>query len=154
MKEISVKIAITACGPTADCTIDERLGRAYWILLYHLEEDAWSIIDNGENRNAPQGAGKLTAQALVRLGATHVLTGEVGPKAFRILKASGVRIYLGAAGSAAGALLTWQRGDLREAESPSEIGSPHCLMGGAPVTKTPAIITTTLGQSPLSGRNL
>lgn len=147
-----MKIAITACGPTADCSIDERLGRAYWILLYHVEEDAWSIIDNSENRNAAQGAGKLTAQALVQLGTTHVLTGEIGPKAFRILKASGARIYLGAAGSAAGALLAWQRGDLREAEAPNEIGSPHCLLAE---TRVPggSIRTGDLKPSPYSGRN-
>ena len=148
-----MKIAITSCGPTADCSIDERLGRAYWILLYHLEEDAWSIIDNSQNRNASQGAGKLTAQTLVQLGTTHVLTGEIGPKAFRILKASGVRIHLGASGSAAGALLAWQRGDLPEAVAATESGSPHCLLAN---TRMPAMLnmrTDKLTRSPHPERN-
>lgn len=147
-----MKIAITSRGPTADCSVDERLGRSYWILLYHLEEDAWSIIDNSENRNAPQGAGKLTAEALIGLGTTHVLTGEIGPKAFRLLKGAGIRVHLGAAGSAAGALLAWQRGDLREATAPNEIGSPHCLTAGTRQPMRPTLTTDALKTSPARER--
>lgn len=137
-----MKIAISARGPTADCAIDDRLGRAYWILIYHFEEDAWSIIDNSANRNATQGAGKQTAQALIELGVTHVLTGEIGPKAFRLLNTLGIEIYLGAAGTAAGALLAWQRGDLRKATAANETGSPSCLMNGPrPFARTSSVET-------------
>jgi len=109
--------------------IDERLGRAYWLLVYSFEEDAWEAVDNSANRNAPSNAGYETARSLLTLGVTHVLTGEVGPKAFRFLQQAGVRVFLGASGTAAGALLAWQRGELKETESPNQVGSPFCLTG-------------------------
>ncbi|PNU19411.1 hypothetical protein C2E25_12585 [Geothermobacter hydrogeniphilus] len=124
-----MKIAVSSCGPTPDCTIDDRLGRAYWLLVYNLDEDSWLVLDNSENRAVLQGAGQRTAEVLIQLQVTHVLTGGVGPKAFRLLTGHGIRIYLGVSGSAAGALLAWQRGDFQPATEPNQSGSPYCLMG-------------------------
>ncbi|GAB4556326.1 MAG: NifB/NifX family molybdenum-iron cluster-binding protein [Geothermobacteraceae bacterium] len=124
-----MKVAISSCGPTPDCLIDERLGRAYWLLIYSFEDDTWDAVDNSGNRAAACNAGLRTAETLVEMGVTHVLTGEVGPKAFRILRNAGVRLFLGASGTAAGALLGWQRGEIAEAPAPNQSGSPFCLTG-------------------------
>ncbi len=122
-------MAFSSCGPTPDCTIDERLGRAYWLLIYDFGEDCWLAVDNSDNRKALQGAGEMTAGILIGLEVTHVLTGEVGPKAFRMFAERGIRVYLGVSGSAVGALLAWQRGDYRPATGPNQVGSPYCLLG-------------------------
>ena len=67
------------------------------------------------NLNAPQGAGIQAAQAVVRLGAHAVLTGNVGPKAFAALQAGQVAIYPGASGTVRQALEQWQSGSLQPA---------------------------------------
>jgi predicted Fe-Mo cluster-binding NifX family protein len=54
--------------------------------------------------NAAQGAGIQAAQLLVNLGVEAVITGHVGPKAFRTLKAAGVNIYLSEAATVEEAL--------------------------------------------------
>lgn len=124
-----MRVAITARGPSADSDVDERLGRAYWLLIHDMSLGTWESLDNSENRNALHGAGFQTAQALVDLGVTHLLTGETGPKAFRILHAAGIIVFHGAAGTVQEVLDAWREGRLRQAGAANESGSPYCLMG-------------------------
>ena len=46
------------------------------------------------NLNVAQGAGIQTGQNIANLGVEAVITGNVGPNAFRVLSAAGVRIFL------------------------------------------------------------
>ena len=59
-------------------------------------------------------AGIQAAQHIVRLGAQELITGHCGPKAFRVLSASGVKIYTTAASNAAEALGLLKSGKLDE----------------------------------------
>lgn len=124
-----MRVAITAREPSPDSDVDERLGRAYWLLIHDLGLGTWESLDNSGNRNVLHGAGFRTAQALIELGVTHLLTGETGPKAFRTLHAAGITVFHGAAGTVREAFDAWQEGRLRRAAAANEIGSPYCLMG-------------------------
>lgn len=122
-------IAITARGSTPDSDIDERFGRAYWIMLYDTRSNNWQAIDNSRARSAIEGAGKLTAQVLVDKSVDVLLTGETGPRAYRMLKNSGITVHHGAAGSVMEALIAWHDGRLPAAECANSTGNPDCITG-------------------------
>lgn len=88
-----MKVAFTASGETLDAPLDGRFGRAPKFLIVDLESGAFDVIDNRQNMNAPQGAGVQSAETVARSGASCIVTGHCGPKAFRALSAAGIKIY-------------------------------------------------------------
>jgi predicted Fe-Mo cluster-binding NifX family protein len=86
------KIAITSEGPTLDDQVDPRFGRAAGFLLLDLDTMETQYIDNGRSQVMAQGAGIQAAQTIARSGATWVLTGYVGPKAFQALTTAGIKV--------------------------------------------------------------
>jgi predicted Fe-Mo cluster-binding NifX family protein len=86
------KIAITSEGPTLDDQIDPRFGRAGGFVLVDPDSMETQYIDNGKSQVMAQGAGIQAAQIIAKAGATWVLTGYVGPKAFQVLAAAGIKV--------------------------------------------------------------
>ena len=84
-----MKIVVTASGRTLADAMDTRFGRARYFLLVDSDTGTVAAHDNAQNLNAVQGAGIQAAEAVARLGAEAVVTGNVGPKAFRTLAAAG-----------------------------------------------------------------
>ena len=105
-----MKVAITAQGSNLDSPVDPRFGRARYFLLCDTETGQFTAHDNVQNLNAPQGAGIQAAQAIVKIGAEAVLTGNVGPKAFATLQAGNVAVHVGAAGTVRQALEEFRAG--------------------------------------------
>ena len=110
-----MKIAVTARGDGLDAEVDERFGRAAGFVLYDTETRGVQNVDNRQSLNASQGAGIQAAETVSRLGAECLLTGHCGPKAYRTLAASGVRIYTGAAGTVAQTIDSFLQGRLKQA---------------------------------------
>jgi predicted Fe-Mo cluster-binding NifX family protein len=110
-----MKLAITAQGTEMDSAVDSRFGRARHFLLVDSETGQFTAHDNIQNLNAPQGAGIQSAQAIARLGAQALLTGNVGPKAFATLQAAGIPVYTGATGTVAQAVEAFRAGQLQRA---------------------------------------
>lgn len=79
-------------GADLDSEVDERFGRARYIIFFDLDSEEVEVIDNETNVEAMQGAGIQTAQELSDHGAEWVLTGHVGPKAFHALSTARIRI--------------------------------------------------------------
>lgn len=88
-------IAISSQGQTPDSPVDARFGRAAGFMLYDTAADRWTFLPNTQNLQAAQGAGIQAAQQVLEQGAQALLTGHCGPKAFRVLNTSGVRVYAG-----------------------------------------------------------
>ncbi len=88
-----MKIAVTTDGDSLDAALDARFGRASRFLIVDTEKNSFNVIDNIQNLNAAQGAGIQSALKVLSTGATAVITGHCGPKAFRILHQAGVNIY-------------------------------------------------------------
>jgi predicted Fe-Mo cluster-binding NifX family protein len=86
------KIAVTSDGPTLDDQVDPRFGRAAGFMIVDLETGESQYVDNGASQARSQGAGIQAAETVARTGATVVLTGHVGPKAFQALSAAGLKI--------------------------------------------------------------
>ena len=89
-----MKIAVTSSGPEMDSIVDARFGRAKYFTLIDIESGEYEVIDNKQNLNASQGAGIQAGQNVVDLGVEAVITGNVGPKAFRILQAAKIKVLL------------------------------------------------------------
>jgi predicted Fe-Mo cluster-binding NifX family protein len=123
-KDVTVmKVAISARGKTLDSLIDERFGRARFIVLVETDgESLLAAVDNVQNLNASQGAGIQAAQTVSRQGAKAVVTGHCGPKAFQALSAAGIAVYTGASGTVQQAVAAFASGQLKPAEAPDVAG--------------------------------
>lgn len=89
-----MKVAVTAQGKELCSRVDLRFGRAKWIILYDTENGKCQVHDNLVNLTLPQGAGIQTGRNIAELGSEAVITGNVGPNAFKTLSAAGVQVFL------------------------------------------------------------
>ena len=112
-----MKIALTTSGNDLNAALDSRFGRAPKFIIYDTETDKFEVVDNEQNLNAAQGAGIQSAQNIASRRVEALITGHCGPKAFRVLKAAGVKIYNSAAATLAEALDQYRAGKLAEASS-------------------------------------
>ncbi|MDD5706387.1 MAG: NifB/NifX family molybdenum-iron cluster-binding protein [Kiritimatiellae bacterium] len=111
-----MKIAITATGDALTSGLDPRFGRARYFIVVDTESDAFTAHDNRQNLNAAQGAGIQAAQNVAGLGAQAVISGNVGPKAFRALNAAEIAVYLCGEGTVADAVRRFKAGELKRAD--------------------------------------
>jgi len=109
-----MKIAITATGKDMSSNVDPRFGRAKYFIVVDTDTNEAVAHDNTQNLNAAQGAGIQAGETVARLGAAAVITGNVGPKAFRTLNAAGVKVYLCGQMSITDAVRVFKTGELKE----------------------------------------
>ena len=88
-----MKIAITAHGEDRQAVVDSRFGRADYFVLYDQDKGSWSALSNTQNAEAAHGAGIQAGQTLAKTGAKILITGHVGPKAFKVLQAEQIAMY-------------------------------------------------------------
>ena len=86
------KVAVSSTGPGLDAPVDSRFGRAAGFVVVDTDTLAADFLDNDAAQAMGHGAGIQAAEALVRMGASVVLTGFVGPKAFQALAAAGIDV--------------------------------------------------------------
>jgi predicted Fe-Mo cluster-binding NifX family protein len=91
-ERIMGKIAVSCEEPGLDSQIDPRFGRAAGFCIVDPDTLEFKYVDNGSSQAMAQGAGIQAADTVCRTGANVVLTGSVGPKAFRALSAAGIRV--------------------------------------------------------------
>ncbi len=108
-----MKIAISSSGPTLDDRIDLRFGRAALFIVYDLDGDALAVVDNTQNLEAAQGAGIQAAQHVVNAGVGALVTGHTGPKAFKVLEAAKVPVFLAEGGTVREAIAAFRAGTLK-----------------------------------------
>lgn len=113
-REGIMKVIVTGSGGKLTDAVDPRFGRASQFIVVDMDSGAVTIHDNAQNLNAAQGAGIQAADTVARLGAQAVITGNVGPKAFRVLSAAGIKVFLVKNGSIADALAQFKKGGLSE----------------------------------------
>jgi predicted Fe-Mo cluster-binding NifX family protein len=109
-----MKVAVTAQGKELSSEIDLRFGRAKWLIIVDTERDDFQAHDNVVNLNAVQGAGIQTGQNIANLGVDAVITGNVGPNAFKTLNKASVKIFLAQEQTVQGAIDSFKAGNLKE----------------------------------------
>lgn len=107
-----MKIAITSIDGTIDGMVDERFGRTKKIVIFDTETNSHETIDNTTNMNAAQGAGIQTAQNVIQAGAKAVISGHLGPNAFRVVSAAGVEVFTASNMTVREALESYKNGKL------------------------------------------
>ncbi len=114
------KVAISCEGPGMDDLVDPRFGRAAGFLIVDEETGEHSFIQNGQNQARSQGAGIATGEMVANSGAKVVLTGFVGPKAYQVLEAAGIKVGQNLEGiSASEALKRYKEGQVKFASGPN-----------------------------------
>lgn len=111
-----MKIAVSVSGNDLDSNVDPRFGRAQGFLIVDPDSLEFEYLDN-PNVSASGGAGIKTGQMIADRGVEAVLTGNVGPNAYRVLDAAGIKIMTGASGSAREAVEAYKGGKLSSAGS-------------------------------------
>ncbi len=117
-----MKVVVTAGGPGLEDRFDTRFGRAAYFIVCDLENNSWECHPNIQNLEAAQGAGIQAAQSVQRLGASALITGHVGPKAFKVLDAGGIKIFSATTETAEEALKAYNSGLLSPLAAPDVEG--------------------------------
>jgi predicted Fe-Mo cluster-binding NifX family protein len=115
-RKIKMKIAITSYGKDLSSKVDRSFGRAKWVIVVDTESGILKTHDNKQNVNLPQGAGIQAGQNVANLGVEVVLTGNVGPNAFRILSTASIKAFIidKSIETIEDALSEWKAGRLEE----------------------------------------
>jgi len=111
-----MKIAITAQDKELSSEVDLRFGRARWIIVVDSETGDFATHDNVVNLNAVQGAGIQTGQNIANLDVKVLITGNVGPNAFKTLNTAGVKIFLTEKQTVQEAIDSFKAGKLKEVD--------------------------------------
>ena len=110
-----MRIAVTTQGNDLSAQIDSRFGRAPKFLVVDTETMRFDVVPNTQSLDLPQGAGIQSAQNVLVHKPDVVLTGSCGPKAFKVLKAAGLKVVVGVKGKIADAIHDYLDGRYAEA---------------------------------------
>ena len=119
-----MKIAITASGEDLNSPVDRVFGRARYFVIADPEETNVEVLENSQNVNAAQGAGIQSARQIANKSVGVVLTGNVGPNAFKALEAASIRVFQFGSDilTIRDALTAWKEGRLQEVKAPTAKG--------------------------------
>jgi len=111
-----MKVAVTAQGKDLGSQIDLRFGRAEFLIIADTDTGGFEIHDNTVNLNVAQGAGIQTGQNIANLDVDAVITGNVGPNAFKTLSAAKVKVFLAEEQTVQQAIDSFKAGKLKEVD--------------------------------------
>lgn len=119
-----MKVAITAGRDNLNSMVDRSFGRAKWFIIMDPDGSDVEILENSQNVNAAQGAGIQAAQHIANKSADVLLTGNVGPNAFRALEAASIQVFQFGKDirTVRDALTAWKEGRLPQLQAPTAKG--------------------------------
>ena len=110
-----MKIAVTSIGKELSSDLDVRFGRAEYFIIVDLDTLEFSVVKNKQNINLPQGAGIQAGKTIINCGVDALITGNCGPKAFRVLQSAGIDVVVNAKGLVIDAVHQYKDGSLKRA---------------------------------------
>jgi predicted Fe-Mo cluster-binding NifX family protein len=87
-----MKLAISSTGKELTSTVDSRFGRAQFFIIYDTDTETFEVMEN-PNLGGAHGVGAKTAQDIANAGVKAILTGNVGPNAYNVLKAAKIDVF-------------------------------------------------------------
>ena len=92
-----MRIAFTAKGTSWESMIDERFGRAQFIIVFDETSGEFEVVDNSEVGNVAHGAGPQTAKKLIDMTPDVLITGNgPGGNANAVLQQRNITVFIGA----------------------------------------------------------
>jgi predicted Fe-Mo cluster-binding NifX family protein len=118
-----MKICVTSKDLDLESEVDPRFGRCQYFLLIDTDSMNFRSINN-DNKFASGGAGIQAAQLVINEKPEALLTGNIGPNAFKIFSSVGIKVYTGLTGKIKDAIEKYKKGELKET-SEANVGSHH-----------------------------
>lgn len=112
------KICVSATGSSIDSQVDPRFGRCTYFVIADTDTMDCQYLPNAAYES-PHGAGIQAAQVVANQKVQVVITGMVGPNAYRVLSAAGIEVITGVRGSVRDAIERYRTGELRGGQSPA-----------------------------------
>ena len=117
-----MKIAISSSGTALESNVDTRFGRCPYFIIFDTDDDTFSHIEN-QSSQAMGGAGVQAAQILVDQNIKAVITGNIGPNAYKVLSVASINVYSGTAGPVENAIDKLKKDELEASKGPDV--DPH-----------------------------
>jgi predicted Fe-Mo cluster-binding NifX family protein len=111
-----MRVGVSATGGDLNARVDDRFGRCPWFLIVDTDSLEFNVL---QNRHAEEGmgAGMGAAKDLIDAHVDAVISGQVGPKAYEVLRALSIDIFLVSGGiNVKDALERLKRGQLQRME--------------------------------------
>lgn len=87
-----MKIAISTYGEEIDSSLDVRFGRCKYFQVHDTENGEIKILQN-KGQFSEGGAGIAAAQQIIDEKVDVIITGSLGPNAFKIINKAGIEAY-------------------------------------------------------------
>ena len=113
-----MKICVSATADNLETQLDPRFGRCPYLILVDTGTMQFEAIPNLA-AGTREGAGIHAAPTIANKGATVLITGNVGPNAFRALSAANIEIITGASGTIREVVEKFKRGELKNTDAPT-----------------------------------
>jgi len=117
-----MKICITAQGNSLEAQVDPRFGRCQYFAIVDTDTGETEFLDN-QNKDGMGGVGIQSGQLMAEKQVKAILTGNVGPNAFRTLQASGIEVITGVSGAVKDAVEKYKKGEYGPTQGPNV--DPH-----------------------------
>lgn len=121
-----MKIVVTSNGADLDAQASPVFGRCPWYLFVDTDTMEFEAVENPAVGTA-SGAGIQAAQFVVEQRAEALVTGNVGPNAFDVLRSADVPVYLLGDGTVRDAVEAYKEGELSEVGGAT--GPAHAGLG-------------------------
>lgn len=116
-----MKIAVSTMEKNLMTDVDPRFGRCQYFIIIDPKSKEFEAIQN-ESASAMGGAGGAgiqAAQFMANKKVDVVLTGNIGPNAFKILSTAGIIVITRVNGIVKDAIEKFKNGDLKETTEPN-----------------------------------
>jgi len=113
-----MKICITAQDKNIESEVDPRFGRCQYFIIADMDTGQTDVIQNGM-KDGMGGVGIQSGQLMAERGIKAVLTGNVGPNAFKTLQASGIEVITGVSGPVKEVIENFKKGTYKSSNGPS-----------------------------------
>ncbi|EYE87294.1 diguanylate cyclase [Fervidicella metallireducens AeB] len=120
-----MRIAISSEGKSISDLMDVRFGRCNYFLIYDLESGDMKCVENS-GQSASGGAGIAAAQQIIDEKVDIVITGNLGPNAFNMFNAAGIKVMKSDALIVEKVIELYKNGELTEL---TQSGPAHGGMG-------------------------
>ena len=111
-----MRVGVSATGSDLGAKVDGRFGRCPWFLVVDTDSLEFNALQNPHAQEG-MGAGMAAAKDIIDEDGDAVISGRVGPKAYEVLRALKIDIFLVSGEiSVKDALERLERGELQRME--------------------------------------